>query len=154
MKYYIRKFWRQVVNFCYYGWMLRDTVYYDYNQYYNILQVVHNKFLKEFKNIPIEFMHGDYNKTIKDMLTVKVLLDRIVKDDYYTIYKDKHDTELKYMWDNVIETKLSNGNICMTFPNIKNKWIHKHDKVVDNLRKHDKDLLFKILKTKINSWWW
>ena len=90
--------------------------------------------------------HRNKGKQVKDMRICISLLDRLVKDDYSKAEYDL-DTTASKGFTIIVTNKHDLPKVCRGYAhNNDHKWSEK-------LKNADKELLFKILRRNMESWW-
>jgi hypothetical protein len=107
--------------------------------------------------------HVDHIKTADEIKVCKLLLDRLIKDDYLMNVMEPHDKKWgESEWNfTPCEDNPEFSELHFTHPNANTEEeielekkerirLYKHS---NNLRSQDLDMLFKLLRKQVEGWW-
>lgn len=150
-----KNIFRIIRNFIKHGFQFRNMYYWDGSYIYQALNIILSNYIKEFENVTEWAYVGMEQDIRRKMKVCKALCERILKDDYYSPYKEKSEKQLKEWWDGATVTDLPDGGCIMTFLDRKGfDYPKEHMKAEQRMRKQDEALLFNLLNKNIQRWWW
>ncbi len=139
-----RTFIRRVKAFFFWGWALRDSVDWDFESIYDILEI---KFKRIHTCLKVDPYYGN-PKALKKLQVCINLIDRLKSDSYVDLacpkFKEISTRRLKQYTEDGILIKFSKEDSKI----IKRAW-----KDADNLEKQDREMLFSLITKNINKWW-
>lgn len=126
-----------------------------------IYEILRHKLYWQERHIRLHDIHSNAHKNAKRIKTCYLLLDRLIKDEYYEnafYFHDKKWGESDFGWkpynDNHVMLNITRPNIFTKEDEEQEakeyKRLSKHESM---LREQDLDMLFKIMRKHIQTWW-
>lgn len=161
----MKELWFKIKQFCYWGWKLRNTVDYDGSTLYDVIYLKLDSIYNCFINDGHLVWNSDKdNKNMRKLRVAIELAKRLSERDctfYCQDLHDKHDLKwgkIKFNFEK-IDNKLSymitsRCNVITEKDKIQeSKELRLIYKKEQSIRKHNKELLFKLLFKYLDSWW-
>jgi len=133
----------------------------DWDHYY--LYVIMKKKLERMEYLQRTYGHHvDNEKTADQIKICKLILGRLIEDDYLfnaTKYHDEKWGELRLITKPIPETQVCFVEVETTKPLTEKEKIQERKersaafKHGENMRKQDLDMLFNIMKKHVEGWW-
>jgi len=136
----IKNFFSKIKRLFDYSKVIWGTVDWDYSSIFTLLQ-----YSIQRTRISMKAGYCKHDKSkLRKMRVCELLIERILNDDYH---KSIRDIEMVFG-----EQKNGIGKITFKYKNGKEKF-DRDSKIAQDLKEHDYDLLFKIVRKHIRTWW-